>query len=389
MPESPIRKMAPFADKAKEKGIKVYHLNIGQPDIETPEVALNKIKTNDLKVIGYGPSAGIDSYRKKLADYYCNYGIQINHNDIIVTTGGSEAIMFAFMSTMNQGDEVIVPEPFYANYYGFATAAGVRIKPITSYIDNGFALPPIHEFENLITEYTKAILICNPNNPTGYVYSKDELEALKALVKKYDLYLFADEVYKEFCYDGLKFHSVLQMEELKENVVVMDSVSKRYSACGMRIGALISRNKAFMDTAIKFAQARLSAPTYGQMASEAAIDVPESYFSGVLEEYYNRRNLLVESLNKIEGVECPTPKGAFYAVAKLPVDDSNKFCQWLLESFNYKGETVMLAPLSGFYATKGLGKDEIRIGYVLNMTDLTNAIKCIEEGLKVYPGKTN
>ncbi len=389
MPESPIRKLVPYAETARKKGRIVYQLNIGQPDIETPEVARNAVKNNSLKVIEYSHSAGIESYRNKLVGYYKKYNINVDHNDIIITTGGSEAIVFAFMSCLNPGDEIIIPEPFYANYIGFAVSAGVKIKPITSVIDNGFALPAIAEFEKLLTDRTKAILICNPNNPTGYMYSREELEALGNMVKKHDLYLFADEVYKEFCYDDSEFISAMHLKEIEQNVVMMDSVSKRYSACGIRIGALISKNKEIMATALKFAQARLSPPSYGQLAGEAAIDTPDSYFETVINEYQKRRDLVVSAANKIDGAICPNPKGAFYAAVRLPIDDSDKFCQWLLEDFEYENQTVMLAPMTGFYATPGLGKDEVRIGYVLNVEALEKAMVCLAEALKVYPGKTN
>ncbi len=387
MPESPIRRLAPYAEAAKKKGRTVYHLNIGQPDIVTPEIALNKVKNNDLKVLAYGHSAGNESYRRKLAGYYKKYNINVEYSDILITTGGSEAICFGFLSCLNPGDEVILPEPFYDNYIGFAVSSGVIINPITSKIDNGFALPPISEFEKLVTPKTKAILINNPNNPTGYLYSRDELNALRDIVKKHDLYLFADEVYKEFCYDGMEYISAMHLEGIEDNVVMMDSISKRYSACGMRIGALISKNKEIIKAALKFGQARLCPPAYGQMAGEAAIDTPDSYFEEVLNEYVKRRNLVVETLNKIDGVTCPMPHGAFYAAARFPITDSNHFCQWLLEEFEYENQTVMLSPMSGFYSTKGLGTDEIRIGYVLNVDDLSNALKCIEEALKVYPGR--
>ena len=387
MPESPIRRLAPYAEAAKKKGRTVYHLNIGQPDIETPEIALNKVKNNDFKVIAYGHSAGNETYRRKLAEYYQRFNINVDFDDILITAGGSEAISFAFLSCLNPGDEVILPEPFYANYIGFAVSAGVEIKPITSKIEDGFALPPISEFEKLVTPKTKAILINNPNNPTGYLYSSDELYALRDIVKKHNLYLFADEVYKEFCYDGMEYISAMHLEGIENNVVMIDSISKRYSACGMRIGALISKNKEIIGTALKFGQARLCPPAYGQMAGEAAIDTPDSYFTDVLDEYVKRRNLVVESLNKIDGVVCPNPRGAFYAAARFPIADANHFCQWLLEEFEYENQTVMLSPMSGFYSTKGLGTDEVRIGYVLNVDDLSKALKCIYEALKVYPGR--
>ena len=387
MPASPIRKLVPFAEAAKKRGVKVYHLNIGQPDIETPEVALRAVRNFDQKVVEYSHSAGILSYRKKLVEYYKRYEIHITADDIIIGAGGSEAILFAMNSCMDPGDEIIIPEPFYANYNGFAVNAGIKVVPIPSQIEDGFALPPISEFEKAITPKTKAIIICNPNNPTGYLYSQSELETLKEIVLKYDLFLFSDEVYREFCYDGKKHFSVMHMSGLDENIVLIDSVSKRYSACGIRIGAMISKNKELMATALKFAQARLSPPTFGQVAAEAAIDTPDEYFKNVLKEYLARRNVVVESINKMKGAFCPNPSGAFYVVAKLPIDDSDKFCQWLLEDFNYQSQTVMLAPATGFYATKGKGLDEVRISYVLKVEDLKNAMKCLEEALKVYPGK--
>lgn len=389
MPASPIRKLVPFAEAAKKRGVKVYHLNIGQPDIETPEVALRAVRNFDQKVVEYSHSAGILSYRKKLVEYYKRYEINITADDIIIGAGGSEAILFAMNSCMDPGDEIIIPEPFYANYNGFAVNAGIKVVPIPSQIEDGFALPPISEFEKAITPKTKAIIICNPNNPTGYLYSQSELETLKEIVLKYDLFLFSDEVYREFCYDGKKHFSVMHMSGLDENIVLIDSVSKRYSACGIRIGAMISKNKELMATALKFAQARLSPPTFGQVAAEAAIDTPDEYFKNVLKEYLARRNVVVESINKMKGAFCPNPSGAFYVVAKLPIDDSDKFCQWLLEDFNYQSQTVMLAPATGFYATKGKGLDEVRISYVLKVEDLKNAMKCLEEALKVYPGKRN
>jgi len=387
MPESPIRKLVPFAEAAKKRGVKVYHLNIGQPDIETPEVALNAIRNFDEKVVEYSHSAGIISYREKLVDYYRKYDINITVDDIIITAGASEAILFAMNSTMDEGDEIIIPEPFYANYNGFAVNAGVKVVPIPSSIESGFALPPISEFEKVITPRTKAIMVCNPNNPTGYLYSKEEVLVLRDLALKYDLYLFADEVYREFCYDGKEHFSVMHLEGLDNNVVLIDSVSKRYSACGFRIGAMISKNKELMATAMKFAQARLSPPSFGQVAAEAAIDTPDEYFVSVLDEYLSRRDVVVEAINNMEGAFCPNPSGAFYVVAKLPIDDSDRFCQWLLEDFNYNGETVMLAPATGFYATKGRGTDEVRISYVLNVDDLKGSMRCLEEALKVYPGR--
>lgn len=389
MPASPIRKLVPFADEAKRKGRKVYHLNIGQPDIETPEGAMDALKNTNIKVVEYSHSAGILSYRKKLVEYYKHWGIDVNENQIIVTCGGSEGILFAFMTCLDPGDEVIIPEPFYANYNGFAVTAGVVVKPVISNIENGFALPPISEFEKLITPKTKAILICNPNNPTGYLYSEAELQELRELVIKHDLYLLSDEVYREFCYDGEKHFSAMNLKGIDNNVILLDSVSKRYSACGARIGIFITRNKEIYNVAMKFAQARLSPPTFGQVLSEAAIDTPQSYFDNVLSEYIARRNIVVESINKIPGCFCPNPKGSFYAVASLPIDDSDKFCQWLLEDFEYNNQTVMLAPATGFYSTCGLGKNEVRISYVLKVEDLKASMKCLEESLKVYPGRTH
>jgi len=385
MPESPIRKLVPYAEAAKKKGRIVYHLNIGQPDIETPKVAIDAIKNIDLNVIEYSHSAGIESYRKGLADYYNNLNLNVSFEDILVTTGGSEALLFAFNSCLNEGDEVIIPEPFYANYNGFAKTAGVNVIPVTSSINEGFALPPIEEFEKLITNKTKAILICNPGNPTGYLYSKEELETLRDIVKKHDLYLIADEVYREFCYDGQTHYSVFNLEGIDDNMIVIDSVSKRYSMCGARIGAFVSKNKQLIDIALKYAQARLSPPTLGQIAGEAALQTPQNYFDDVISEYVSRRDIVIEGLNKIEGVKCPNPGGAFYAVAELPVKNAEKFCQWLLEEFEYNNQTVMIAPAAGFYATKGLGEREVRIAYVLNKEALQNAIECLEQALKVYP----
>ncbi len=389
MPSSPIRKLVPFADAAKKRGTKIYHLNIGQPDIETPDTFLNAIKNADLKILEYSHSAGIESYRKKLADYYKSFQMNVEANDIIITNGGSEAISIAMMTCLNPGDEVIIPEPFYANYNGFSIAADVVVKPIRSYIDNGFALPPISEFEKLITPKTKAIMICNPGNPTGYLYNRQELEQIKELVIKYDLYLFSDEVYREFCYDGKEYVSVMHLTGIENNVILLDSISKRYSACGARIGALISKNKDVMAGAMKFAQARLSPPTFGQIGAEAALNTPKSYFDTVSAEYVSRRNLVITELNKMPGVTCPSPSGAFYCIAKLPIDNSDKFCQWLLEEFSFNGQTVMLAPATGFYSTPGAGIDEVRLAYVLNKTDLQNAMNCLSEALKQYPGKTN
>lgn len=388
MPASPIRKLVPYAEEAKKRGVKVYHLNIGQPDIETPEVALNAIRNFDQKVVEYSHSAGIQSYREKLVDYYKKHNIHITADEIIIGAGASEAILFAMNSCMDPGDEIIIPEPFYANYNGFAVNSGVKVVPIPSAIETGFALPPIADFEKAISPKTKAIIICNPNNPTGYLYSKKELEVLREIVLKYDLFLFADEVYREFCYDGKEHFSVMHLEGLDENVVLIDSVSKRYSACGVRIGAMISKNKELMATAMKFAQARLSPPSFGQVAAEAALETPDSYFENVLNEYFARRNVVVDAINKMEGAYCPNPAGAFYVVAKLPIDDSDRFCQWLLEDFDYQNQTVMLAPATGFYATKGKGLNEVRISYVLNVEDLKNSMICLEEALKVYPGKT-
>lgn len=389
MPSSPIRKLVPFADAAKKKGIKIFHLNIGQPDIETPSTFLNAVKTADVKVLEYSHSAGNISYRTKLCTYYKEYGINIDANDIIITNGGSEAIQIAMMTCFNAGDEVIIPEPFYANYNGFSTSADVTVKPIRSYIESGFALPPIEEFEKLITPKTKGIMICNPGNPTGYLYTKAELNALRELVLKYDLFLLSDEVYREFCYDGKEYVSVMHLPGIENNVVLLDSISKRYSACGARIGAMISKNKEVMAAALKFAQARLSPPSYGQIGAEAALETPKSYFEGVKKEYIARRDFVIEALNKIPGVFCPKPSGAFYCIARLPIDNSDKFCQWLLEDFNFKQQTVMLAPAAGFYSTPGAGHNEVRIAYVLNTDDLKMAMICLEEALKVYPGKTN
>lgn len=389
MPESPIRKLVPFAEGAKKRGLYVHHLNIGQPDIETPEVALNAIHNFGDKVFEYSHSAGIVSFREKLTEYYRSVNINVTADEIIVGAGASEALLFAFQSIMDPGDEVIIPEPFYANYNGFAKNGGVNIVPIFSSIETGFALPPIEDFVNNITPRTKAILVCNPNNPTGYLYSKEELDTLRDIVKKYDLYLIADEVYREFTYDGKKHFSCMNLSGIDNNVILIDSVSKRYSACGLRIGWLISKNKDVIASALKFAQARLSPPTLGQVAAEAALDTPDEYFSEVMAEYVARRNTVVEGINNIKDAFCPNPEGAFYVVAKLPIDDSDKFCRWLLEDFNYENQTIMLAPASGFYSSPGKGKDEVRISYVLNVPDLNKSIKILEEGLKVYPGRTN
>jgi len=387
MPASPIRKLVPYAEEAKRKGRKVFHLNIGQPDIPTPEVALNAIRNIDLKVIEYSHSAGNESYRIKLAAFYRSIGINIDHTELLITTGGSEAILFTLMTCLNPGEEVITPEPFYANYNGFAVAAGVKIIPVTSSIDDDFALPPIREIENRITSKTKGIIICNPNNPTGYLYSKEELFQLRDIIKKYNLYLFSDEAYREFCYDGAEHLSAMNLGGIEENVILADSVSKRYSECGVRIGALISKNKEIISTALKFAQARLSPPGLGQIAGEASIDTPADYFRGINTEYTARRNFMVDALNSMPGVYCPKPKGAFYTIARLPVDDSDKFARWLLEEFEFRNQTVMLAPASGFYSTPGQGKNEVRIAYVLKIDDLKNAMEALAEALKIYPGR--
>ena len=384
MPESPIRKLVPYAEVAKKKGHKVYHLNIGQPDIETPEVALNAVRNFDFKILEYSHSAGFESYRTKLAAFYQKGGLPINVADIIITTGGSEALLFAMGTTMDQGDEIIIPEPFYANYNGFSVASGVTVVPVISSIDTGFALPPIAEFEKLITPKTKAILICNPGNPTGYLYSKEELLQLADLVKKHDLYLIADEVYREFIYDGGVHYSVMNLPGLEENAIMIDSVSKRYSMCGARIGCIVSKNKAVMATAMKFAQARLSPPTFAQIASEAAIDTPASYFEAVIEEYKERRDTLIAGLQEIPGVKVASPKGAFYCIAELPIDNADTFAQWLLEHYDLQGETVMVAPAAGFYSTPGVGLKEIRIAYVLKKHDLKRAVEILKDAILVY-----
>jgi aspartate aminotransferase len=386
MPPSPIRKLVPFAEGAKKKGIKVYHLNIGQPDIETPPSILDAVRNINFKVLEYSHSAGNESYRRKLVQYYKKAGIELDYSQIIITTGGSEAILFGFMSCLDAGDEVIIPEPFYANYNGFAVAAGVEVIPVTSHIGSGFALPPIADFEKLITPKTKGIVICNPNNPTGYLYSPEEMDTLKQIVQKHNLYLFSDEAYREFSYDG-KALSALQLKGVEDNVIVMDTISKRYSACGGRIGALVTRNKQVLDTVLKFAQARLSPPSFAQVLAEAAVDLPDNYFDATRNEYQKRRDVLVKRLNAMPGVTCPNPGGAFYAMAQLPIDNSDTFCQWLLESFSYKDQTVMLAPASGFYGTKGLGLDEVRLAYVLNTDELNGAMDCLEKALEVYPGR--
>ena len=387
MPESPIRKLVPYSEIAKKKGHKVYHLNIGQPDIKTPEVALNAIKNNHIKVLEYSHSAGFESYRTKLSNYYKDNGLPIDVADIIITTGGSEALLFAMGTTMDQGDEIIIPEPFYANYNGFSTASGVNVVPVISSIDTGFALPPIADFEKLITPKTKAILICNPGNPTGYLYSQEEIMQLAEIVKKHDLFLIADEVYREFIYDGDKHFSVMNVPGLEDHAIMIDSVSKRYSMCGARIGCIVSKNKEVMAAAMKFAQARLSPPTFAQIASEAALDTPKSYFDEVITEYKERRDTLVSELHKIEGVKVATPKGAFYCIAQLPIDNADDFAQWLLESYDYNKETVMVAPAAGFYSTPGVGLNEVRIAYVLKKEDLIRSVQILKEALAVYNSK--
>ena len=386
MPASPIRKLVPYAEAAKKRGTKVYHLNIGQPDIETPPQCLDAVRHSDFKVLEYSHSAGNESYRRKLVQYYKTVDIDVTHEQIIITTGGSEAIIFGFMACMDAGDEVIIPEPFYANYNGFAVEAGVTVKPIMSSIETGFALPPIEEFEKAITSKTKGIVICNPNNPTGYLYSGAEMEILKQLIIKHNLYLFADEAYREFCYEGTHT-SAMHLTGVDDNVVLMDTISKRYSACGGRIGALVTKNKALLDATMKFAQARLSPPSFAQILGEAAVDLPADYFNGTRAEYKLRRDTIVKRLNAIPGVFCPNPGGAFYAMAKLPIDDSDKFCQWLLESFNYNNQTVMLAPATGFYSTPGLGKQEVRLAYVINVDAINAAMDCLEKALEEYPGR--
>ena len=386
MPPSPIRKLVPFAEAAKKKGIRVFHLNIGQPDIETPPAILDAVRKADIKVLEYSHSAGNESYRRKLVKYYKKVGIHVGHDQIMVTTGGSEAIVFGFFACFDAGDEVIIPEPFYANYNGFAVEAGVKVVPITSRIETGFALPPIEDFEKLITPKTRGIIICNPNNPTGYLYSPGEMDALKKICRDHDLYLFSDEAYREFCYDG-EYISAMQLQGLEQNVVLMDTISKRYSACGARIGAFVTKNKTVYEAAMKFAQARLSPPGLAQILAEAAVDLPDHYFDEPKAEYIARRELLVNRLNAMQGVFCPKPGGAFYAMAKLPIDDSDKFCQWLLESFSYNNQTVMLAPATGFYGTPGLGKNEVRLAYVLNLESINSAMNCLEKALQQYPGR--
>lgn len=386
MPASPIRKLVPFAERAREKGIIVYHLNIGQPDIETPASTLEAARKSDFKILEYSHSAGNESYRKKLVNYYRSVNINVNHEEIIITTGASEAILFGFMSCLDAGDEVLISEPFYANYSAFAVTSGVIVKPITSHINSGFALPPIEDFEKLITPRTRAVIICNPNNPTGYLYSRREMETLKTIIVKHDLYLFSDEAYREFCYEGTHY-SAMELSGAENNVILIDSISKRYSACGARIGALVTHNQEVLQTVMKFAQSRLSPPGFGQIIGEAAIDLPPDYLKKSKEEYKLRRDTLVKRLNNIPGVFCPTPGGAFYVMAQLPVDDADLFCQWLLESFNYRGATLMLAPGSGFYGTEGLGKDEVRIAYVLNVQAINNAMDCLAKALEIYPGR--
>jgi len=386
MPESPIRKLVPYAEKAKKEGVKVIHLNIGQPDIKTPQIALDAVKNNTITVLEYSRTEGSEVYREKLAEYYAKNDIHVTAQDIIVTTGGSEALSFTMGSIADTNDEIIIPEPFYANYNGFATAMGIKVVPVVSQIDDNFALPPIAEFEKLITPKTKAILICNPGNPTGYLYSKDEIQKLAAIVKKHNLFLVADEVYREFTYDGKEHYSILQESGMDEHAIIVDSVSKRYSMCGARIGCLVSKNNEVVKTALKFAQARLSPPTYAQIASEAALDTPQSYFDDVKEEYVERRNILIEELEKIDGVKIGHPQGAFYCIAELPVENSDNFAQWLLEEFRVKGETVMVAPAAGFYASEGLGLNQIRIAYVLDKDSLKRAVNILGEALKIYKG---
>ena len=384
MPSSPIRKLVPFSEQAKSEGAHVYHLNIGQPDIKTPEIALAAVKNNNISILAYSRSEGSDQYRSKLADYYKANQIEVEANDIIVTTGGSEALQFILGSIMDQEDEIIIPEPFYANYNGFSTAQGINVIPVVSKIENNFALPPISEFEKLITAKTKAVLICNPGNPTGYLYSKEEINQLEQLVIKHDLFLISDEVYREFCYDGYTHNSIMTKQSLSDHAIMIDSVSKRYSMCGARIGCLVTKNKNVYNTALKFAQARLSPPTYAQIASEAALSTPDSYFQKVINEYSNRRNILIEELQKIDGVKVATPRGAFYCIVELPITNADDFAQWLLEKFRVNNETIMIAPAAGFYATEGLGKNQVRIAYVLKKTELISSVNILKEGLKVY-----
>jgi len=384
MPESPIRKLVPFAEAARERGVEVIHLNIGQPDIKTPQIALDAVKNNTIEVLSYSRTEGTDQYRKKVAQYYAKHDIRVTHKDIIVTTGGSEALAFTMGSIADTEDEIIIPEPFYANYNGFAIAAGINVVPVVSKIDDNFALPPIEAFEACITPRTKAILICNPGNPTGYLYTKEEIQKLAALVKKYDLFLVADEVYREFAYDGAQHYSILQEPGLDKHAILVDSVSKRYSMCGARIGFLVTRNKSVIQTALKFAQARLSPPTYAQIASEAALDTPQSYFDAVIDEYVERRNILIQELSKIPGIKIARPQGAFYCIVELPIEDADHFAQWLLETFKVDDKTVMVAPAAGFYATEGLGKNQIRIAYVLEKDQLIQAVGILKQALNTY-----
>ncbi|MBR3914993.1 MAG: pyridoxal phosphate-dependent aminotransferase [Bacteroidales bacterium] len=388
MPASPIRKLVPFSDAAKKRGIEVFHLNIGQPDIETPNLALEAVRNYTEKVVKYSPSEGTLSYRKKLCEYYEKYDIHILPEEMIITTGGSEALLMTFLTIMDPDDEVIIPEPFYANYNGFAKNVGVNVKPIYSSIDTGFALPDISEFEKAITPRTKAILICNPNNPTGYLYSEEEMETLRQIVLKHDIFLISDEVYREFCYEDATHHSALKLKGIEDHVILIDSASKRFSACGIRIGRMITKNKELISAAMKFAQARLSPPTFGQVAGEAALDSPQSYYDEIVREYESRRDVCIEGIKNIEGAYCPTPKGAFYIVAHLPIDDSERFCKWMLTDYNYNGKTVMMAPASGFYSTEGRGKQEVRISYCLKKEDLKEAMAILKEALLSYPGRT-
>ena len=388
MPSSPIRKLAPLAESAKKRGIHVYHLNIGQPDLPTPRAAIDAIRNIDRKILEYSPSQGYRSYREKLVGYYAKYNIDVTADDIIITSGGSEAVLFAFLSCLNPGDEIIVPEPSYANYMAFAISAGAVIRTIATTIEEGFSLPKVEKFEELINDRTRAILICNPNNPTGYLYTRREMNQIRDLVKKYDLYLFSDEVYREFIYTGSPYISACHLEGIEQNVVLIDSVSKRYSECGIRIGALITKNSEVRKAVMKFCQARLSPPLIGQIAAEASLDVPEEYERDVYDEYVERRKCLIDGLNRIPGVYSPIPMGAFYTVAKLPVDDSERFCAWCLSDFNYEGETVMMAPASGFYTTPGAGRNQVRIAYVLNKTDLQRALVVLRKALEAYPGRT-
>lgn len=388
MPASPIRKLVPFSDAAKKRGIEVFHLNIGQPDIETPNLALEAVRNYTEKVVKYSPSEGTLSYRKKLCEYYEKYDIHILPEEMIITTGGSEALLMTFLTIMDPDDEVIIPEPFYANYNGFAKNVGVNVKPIYSSIDTGFALPDISEFEKAITPRTKAILICNPNNPTGYLYSEEEMETLRQIVLKHDIFLISDEVYREFCYEDATHHSALKLKGIEDHVILIDSASKRFSACGIRIGRMITKNKELLAAAMKFAQARLSPPTFGQVAGEAALDSPQSYYDEIVREYESRRDVCIEGIKNIEGAYCPTPKGAFYIVAHLPIDDSERFCKWMLTDYNYNGKTVMMAPASGFYSTEGRGKQEVRISYCLKKEDLKEAMAILKEALLSYPGRT-